>query len=108
MSIEPSEMAAFVRSLRDVETAMGTSRRIMAPTELQKRDAIRRSIFLKGPAKAGQKLSEVEIEFRRPGYGIGPDYYDSLLDATFTKDMDAGARLSFSDLEQDSEAAKAA
>lgn len=108
MSLEPSEMAAFVKSLRDVETAMGTSRRIMAPKELAKRDAIRRSIFLKGPAKVGQKLSDVEIEFRRPGYGIGPDHYDSLQGATFTKDMDAGARLSFSDLEQASEDAKAA
>ena len=98
MSIEPTEMQAFVKAIRDVETAMGTPRRIMAPEELKKRDAIRRSIYLAGPAKKGQKLSEVKIEFRRPGYGIGPEFYDELLDCTFTKDCAEGHQLSYADI----------
>lgn len=108
MSIEPAEMSAFVKAIRDVETAMGTSRRIMSAEERQKRDAIRRSIFLKGPAKKGQKLSDVAVEFRRPGYGIGPDFYEQLSDATFTRDIPEGERLSFSDLSQNANTAKAA
>lgn len=108
MSIEPSDMAAFVKAMRDVETAMGTPRRIMAEAELKKRDAIRRSIFLAEPVKKGQKLSEAKIEFRRPGYGIGPDHYDSLLDATFVSDLPENHRLSFSDLAQNREEAAAA
>ncbi|MCC6597457.1 MAG: N-acetylneuraminate synthase family protein [Alphaproteobacteria bacterium] len=108
MSIEPTEMQAFVKALRDVETAMGQQRRIMAPAELQKRNAIRRSIFLAEPVKAGQKLRDIKVEFRRPGYGIGPDFYESLLDAVFVQDFESGHRLSFSDLDKKEESAKAA
>lgn len=98
MSIEPTEMQAFVKAIRDVETAMGLPRRIMAPEELKKRDAIRRSIYLAGPAKKGQKLSEVEVEFRRPGYGIGPEFYDELRDCVFTEDCAEGHQLSYIDI----------
>ena len=108
MSLEPSEMAAFVKAMRDIETAMGTPRRILAPAEQTKRNAIRRSIFLAGPVKKGQTLRDAKIEFRRPGYGIGPDMYETLLDASFTADLPEGHRLNFSDLSQASESAKAA
>ena len=54
--------------------------------------------------KAGQKLSQAKVEFRRPGFGIGPDMYDGLLDATFTRDLEAGYCLSYTDLNQDQKA----
>lgn len=100
MSIEPSDMMSFVKVIRDVETAMGQSRRIMAPEELKKRDAVRRSIFIAAPVKAGQKFSEAEIEFRRPGYGIGPDHSDRLANHVFNKDLPEGHMLSFTDMEK--------
>lgn len=102
MSIEPTDMKAFVQAIRDVETAMGTPRRIMSSSEIEKRNAIRRSIFVTENVQAGQKLSDVAIEFRRPGFGIGPEHYPSLKDATFTKDVAANTAISFSDLEQKS------
>lgn len=108
MSLEPSEMRAFVKAIRDLETAMGSARRIMTPEEMTKRTAVRRSIFLDQDVKAGQKLSDVEVVFRRPGYGIGPEYYDSLQDAVFTRDIAAGERLSFSDLDISAAQEKAA
>jgi N,N'-diacetyllegionaminate synthase len=104
MSLEPSEMQAFVKIIRDVETAMGQPRRIMSAEEQKKRFTYRRSIFLSEPVKAGQKLSQAKVEFRRPGFGIGPDMYDGLLDATFTRDLEAGYCLSYTDLNQDQKA----
>lgn len=108
MSIEPTEMQAFVKAIRDVETAMGQSRRIMAPEEMKKRNAIRRSIFLAEPVKAGQKLSDVKVEFRRPGYGIGPEHYDELLTCVFTKDCPEGHVLSYTDITETDESSCAA
>ncbi len=101
MSLEPKDMAGFVQSIRDLEVAMGSSRRILKPEELEKRKAIRRSIHLAEPAKEGQRLGDVKVEFRRPGHGIGPDHYEMLTDAVFIKDCPAGQRLSFQDLLQD-------
>lgn len=97
MSLEPSDMANFVKTIRDVEIAMGTSRRIMAPAELEKRNAIRRSIFLAEPVKAGQRLGDVKIEFRRPGFGISPAEYEAITDAVFTQNLPTEHCLSWQD-----------
>lgn len=98
MSLEPAEMKEFVEVIRSVETAMGSPRRILHPAEREKRNAIRRSVFIAAPAKAGQKLREVKVEFRRPGFGITPDQYDKLMDYVLTTDCEAGYRLSMTDL----------
>jgi len=56
MSIEPAEMGSFIRTIRDVEAALGANRRILQPAETTKRSSIRRSIFLKSAAMRGQAL----------------------------------------------------
>lgn len=98
MSLEPVDMAAFVTTIRNVETAMGSSRRIMHEAEKKKRDSLRRSVFLAQAVKKGQKLSDIKVEFRRPGYGIGPDRYETMLDYIFTDDFSSGHRLDYQDL----------
>jgi len=98
MSIEPDEMRSFVQTIRDVETALGGNRRQMHPEEATKRDAIRRSVFLRSAGKAGQKLAYCEVEFRRPGYGIPPDVYEGITESTLMSDFPAGHLLAMSDL----------
>ena len=97
-SLEPQEMKGFVRMIRDVEIAMGTTRRIMQDEEKTKRQRWRRSVFLQSPVKTGQKLGNVKVDFRRPGFGIGPDMYEQLLDFSFRTDLPEGHMLSFNDL----------
>lgn len=98
-SLEPQEMAEFVGKIRDLERAMGTSRRIMAPAELTSRLGVRRSVFLAGAAQPGQALRDVEVDFRRPGDGIPPDHYETLLEARIRRDLPAGHKLTYGDLE---------
>jgi sialic acid synthase SpsE len=98
MSLEPSEMSDFVRSIRDVETALGSPRRIMSNEERTKRQAVRRSAFLKRAVIAGESLDEADIEFRRPGYGVTPDRLGEFDGARFAKDLPAGHQLRFTDL----------
>jgi N,N'-diacetyllegionaminate synthase len=97
-SLEPQDMRGFVQAIRDVETALGTNRRVMHAEELQKRKRIRRSVHLQGAAQAGQKLRDIAVEFRRPGFGIGPDRYEELLETTLARDLPAGHVLSLDDL----------
>lgn len=96
-SLEPEEMQSFVATVRDVELALGQSRRVMYPEELMRRRKIRRSIFLKSDVVAGQCLDEANIEFRRPGTGIGPEMYDQLQMLKFGKDLAAGHMLKMDD-----------
>lgn len=98
MSLEPSEMSKFVQTIADIERAMGTPRRILHDVERKRRLAIRRSTFLTAPVKAGTALKDAPVEFRRPGFGLGPDEYESLPDSTFRADLPAGHRVSRSDL----------
>lgn len=99
MSLEPADMAQFVQTIADVETALGTPRRILHEAERTRRMAIRRSTFLTAPAKAGDALKEAKVQFRRPGYGLGPDEYEALPDAKFRRDLPAGHLVTRSDLE---------
>lgn len=101
MSIEPDEMRQFVKTIREVEIAMGCNRRELHEDEIKKRNAIRRSVFLVSEVKAGQKLSECEVEFRRPGFGISPDRYEQIIEASINLDLPAGHMLSMQDLEWD-------
>src|SRR5204862_258670 len=41
-SLEPADMAAFMRAVRDLETALGGTRKRLSDTELKSRAAIRR------------------------------------------------------------------
>ncbi len=98
MSLEPAEMKAFIQVIRGVEQAMGTSRRVMHPAEVEKRNAQRRSTWLVSPARAGQRLADAHVEFRRPGFGLGPDLYERMADSRFARDLPAGHQLALSDL----------
>lgn len=98
MSLEPHEMKKFVSTIRDVERAMGSSRRIMTDEEKEKRLNVRRSLILDGDVVSGQKLGDVAVKFKRPGFGISPDMYEHLLDREFNKPLKKGTVVSFDDL----------
>lgn len=93
-SLEPPEMRRFVEIVREVETAMGQPRRLPKPDRM----AMRRSTFLAEQVSAGQRLVDVQVEFRRPGYGLAPDEYEDLAKATFVHSLPAGYRLTRTDL----------
>ena len=97
MSLEPAQMHQFIKVVRDLEIALGQPRRVMQPEELKRRQAVRRSMYLKEAAKAGMRLAEAAIDFRRPGFGIGPEMFDVLADQKFKRDLPAGHLLSLAD-----------
>jgi N,N'-diacetyllegionaminate synthase len=78
---------------------MGTPRRIIHKAENARRFSIRRSVFLDAPVKAGQRLHDAKVLFRRPGYGLGPDQYEAVPDAKFRRDLPAGHNVTATDLE---------
>lgn len=98
-SLEPAEMAAFVRTIRDVEKAMGTTRRVLHAEEKRRRLAARRSVCAARDLSAGHTLTEADLDYRRPGFGIAPDQIDRLLGRTLAADKKAGESFSWSDLQ---------
>jgi sialic acid synthase SpsE len=99
MSIEPADMPRFIKAIRDLEKALGRTRRVMSPVEVERRLANRRSIHLRRDMAAGNILSKDDLEFRRPGYGIAPTETDRLVGRTLRVDKSAGERLEWPDIE---------
>ena len=97
-SLEPTDMAAFIRAIREVETAMGRNRRIMFPAELERRTNYRRSAHLKAPVKAGTALADAQVEYRRPGHGLTHDQVALLGRLPLIRDLPAGHRIALDDL----------
>lgn len=99
MSLEPPDMAEFVQTIANLQRALGAPRRIVHGAERARQVAIRRSAFLNAPVKAGERLHDADILFRRPGFGFRPDEYAASPDARFRHDLPAGHMITSGDLE---------
>jgi len=75
-SIEPEMTRDLVRSVREVEAALGTFKRNLSSDELESRRQTRRSIVAKSIIKKGELLDRSKLKFTRPGTGIEPKYIE--------------------------------
>lgn len=89
-SLEPDDLAAMVRSIREVEAALGSGRKIPTPSELKNRNIARKSLVATEDIAKGSVLTEENMTAKRPGDGISPflfwDCLGSVATADFSKD----------------------
>lgn len=78
-SLEPHELTAMVKAIRDVENALGNG--IKGPNDEEEaiKKVARRSIVAKRDLKEGEILIEEDLAIKRPGTGIEPKYKDSIV-----------------------------
>ncbi|MCG9894827.1 MAG: N-acetylneuraminate synthase [Fimbriimonadaceae bacterium] len=81
-SLEPDEIAAMVASVRVVESAMGTGRKVPAASEAGTASVARRSVVAARDLTAGSPLTEEDLAIRRPGTGLPPKMLSGLLGRT--------------------------
>ena len=74
-AIEPDEMYALVKAVREIEAAMGKSYRVLSERDLAARKMIRRSIVARDHIKKGDPITFKKIKFARPGSGIGTNEF---------------------------------
>jgi N-acetylneuraminate synthase len=68
-SLEPAELKAMVRAIRDVEVAMGDGVKRPTPAEWKNRNIARKSLVAARAHEAGEAL---ELASKRPGMGLSP------------------------------------
>lgn len=71
-SIEPHELKAMVKAIRNVELALGSNVKTPSPSEQKNMDIARKSIVASRQIKAGELFNESNIAAKRPGNGISP------------------------------------
>ena len=69
-AIEPDELSAMVRGIRDAQDALGSGIKRMAPAEEDLYVTARRSLFAARDIAAGAVLTEEDVAILRPGTGI--------------------------------------
>ena len=98
-SMEKDEFAAMVRSIRNVEKALGEVVYPTDPAAIKGREFCR-SLYVARDMKAGDRITEENVRSVRPGFGLPPRYLPSILGKRVARDVEAGERFSL-DLIQD-------
>lgn len=93
-SMEIDELKEMVTAIRNVEKAIGTIDYSLNEKKKKNRE-FSRSLFISENVKAGDIITEGNIRSVRPGYGISPKYYISVLGKKFNKDYKMGTPLNF-------------
>jgi N,N'-diacetyllegionaminate synthase len=98
-SLEPRQLTALVRQIRDVEAALGSDIKAPTASELPVRDLVRRSVTAARPIPAGVTVGSDDITLLRPGSGIQPVDFDKVIGRKPVRRIAAGETLNWSDFE---------
>jgi pseudaminic acid synthase len=93
-SLEPEEFKAMVKSVREVEKALGKISYDLNE-KMKKSREFSRSLFVVKNMKAGEIFTEENIRSIRPGYGLPPKYLKEILGKRATQDIKKGVALSW-------------
>jgi N,N'-diacetyllegionaminate synthase len=86
-SIEIDELKKMIRSIRNVEKALGKGIKEPAKSELKNTEAVRKSIVAARAIIKNEKLSSENLTIKRPGNGISPMLWDEVIGKTAIRDF---------------------
>ena len=88
-SMEPAEFKFMVDSIREVEKAMGSTRKEVQKEESETVFVQRRCLYAKKDLKKGQVIREEDLDVLRPALGIQPKFKNIVIGKTVNKDIPA-------------------
>jgi len=96
-SLEPSEFAAMVKAIRNIELAMGDGVKIPTEPELKNLQIVRKSLVSSTALLAGHAIALVDLVAKRPGNGIPARQAAELLGRKLRHDVPADHLFSWGD-----------
>jgi N,N'-diacetyllegionaminate synthase len=78
-SLEPYELKAMVKAIRNIEVALGDGVKQPSRSELKNKPIARKSIVARREINAGELFSEDNLGAKRPGTGISPMCWDEII-----------------------------
>lgn len=85
-SLEPRELKLMVRSIREVESALGSHLKTPTRSELKNRSVARKSIVAARAIRSGEAFSPENLTVKRAGDGTSPIRYWEILGKTADRD----------------------
>ncbi|WP_335920958.1 N-acetylneuraminate synthase [Shewanella algae] len=89
-SLEPDELAAMVKAIRQIEVALGSSVKTPTVSEVKNKVVARKSLVAASDIKEGESLTEFNLTIKRPGLGLSPYRYWDFIGCKATKAYKAG------------------
>ena len=86
-SLEPDELKEMIKGIRNVEKALGDGIKRQTINEEEIKKIARRSIIAKIGISEGTVITEDMLDIKRPGTGIVPKYFDSVIGMRAKKDI---------------------
>lgn len=74
-SLEPDELVQMVRSIREVERALGSPQKRPAASEMKNLPIARKSLVAARAIRKGESFSAENLAVKRPGNGVSPMRY---------------------------------
>jgi len=89
-AIEPDELKALVRQVREIEAALGDGVKAGPSDEerVEMYSKARRSVVAACPIPTGTRITREMLTIKRPGHGIAPKLIDALVGRVATVDID--------------------
>ncbi|CAH2211894.1 N-acetylneuraminate synthase [Tepidibacter aestuarii] len=85
-SLNPQELKAMVRYIRNIEKAIGDGIKRPSKSELKNKDIARKSLVANCSIKKGEIFTEKNIQAKRPGKGISPMRWNEVIGKVANKD----------------------
>jgi len=78
-SLEPGGLTSLISSIRNLESAMGSGRKIILPIEIPVREKLAKSIVSTRNIRRGDVISATDITVKSPGTGLKPKYITNII-----------------------------
>jgi N-acetylneuraminate synthase len=88
-SLEPDELKAMVKGIREVEQALGRTLKLPVTSEIKNKPIARKSLIAKRAIKKGEPFTEENLTVKRPGTGISPLFFWDWMGKTADKSYQA-------------------
>ena len=92
-SLTPMELKIMVTSIRQAEKAMGRPLKNITTSEKINIRVVRKSIFAANPIKKGERFTQNNISIKRPGGGLSPFKYWSILNKKAKRDFNTDDKI---------------
>ena len=89
----------MVESCHNIHIALGDKERVVLPDEVEQRQQMRRSIVATRDLKAGTKITEKDLDVKRPGVGIPPNKLNELIGAIVVNNIESDTLIEMPDIE---------
>ncbi|MDA8692821.1 N-acetylneuraminate synthase [Saprospiraceae bacterium] len=97
-SLEPPELKEMVRSIRNIELALGNGIKKASASEMKNIIVARKSIHTSRILKKGHVITKSDLIMKRPGNGVSPMDIDLIIGHTIKEDIKEDSMIKYQDL----------